>query len=83
MSNFKKWINGEHDIFNQEVSPRNIENIERIDYEKLEKSVSGKEKRNIVQTNIKHFTSLYILLSILTVVAYIGVLLIMLVIITL
>ena len=77
MSNFKKWINGEHDIFNQEVSPRNIENIERIDYEKLEKSVSGKEKRNIVQTNIKHFTSLYILLSILTVVAYIGVLLIM------
>ena len=42
MSNFKKWIDGEHDVFNQEVAPHDIEHIEKINYEELEKSVSAK-----------------------------------------
>ena len=35
MSNFKKWIDGEHDVFNQDVAPRELERIEGLDAQTL------------------------------------------------
>ena len=77
MSKIKKWLDGDLDIFNKEVKPKNYSKVKRIDYEELEKSISGKEKRKIVHTNATRFNKLYVLLSILTIVAYVFILIMM------
>ena len=39
MSTFKKWLDGEQDIFNQEIPVKDLKDIEKIDEEELEKSI--------------------------------------------
>lgn len=77
MSNFRKWIDGEHDVFNQDVAPKELERIEGLDAQRLKRSVTNQEKRKIVHTNIKRFNSLYVLLSLVVIALYIGILFIM------
>ena len=77
MSNFKKWINGELDVFNQEVAPKELERIEGLDAQRLKRAVTNQEKKEIVHTNIKKFNYLYVLISLIVVVVYIGILFIM------
>ena len=77
MSNFKKWINGELDVFNQEVAPKELERIEGLDAQRLKRAVTNQEKKEIVHTNIKKFNYLYVLISLIVVVLYIGILFIM------
>ena len=52
MAQFKKWLDGEKDLFNQEIEPQPIDEskIKSIDNELLEASVSKKEKQLIVHT---------------------------------
>lgn len=77
MSKLKKWVDGDLDIFNQEVEPKSFNRVKKINYEELEKSVSGKEKRKIVHSNVARFNGVYVLLSILTIAIYVVVLLMM------
>ena len=47
MAQFKKWLDGEKDLFNQEIEPLPIDEskIKHVDQKLLETSVSAKEKQ--------------------------------------
>lgn len=77
MAKFKDWLQGDEDLFNQEIPVNELSNIERIDKEVLEKSVSRKERRRIVHINTVNANFAFVVLSIITVVAYIYILLAM------
>lgn len=77
MKNFKRWLNGDKDIFNQEVQPYELqEEKHELNSEELIHSISGKEKQKIVHTTVSLITWPHIILSILTFVIYVGVLII-------
>ena len=47
MSHFKKWLDGEKDLFNSEIEPKPLDekNYKRIDKVKLQNSITPKEKQ--------------------------------------
>ncbi|MCI5745006.1 MAG: hypothetical protein MR270_01835 [Erysipelotrichaceae bacterium] len=63
MAKFKKWLNGEEDIFNKEVAPYKEEEICHFIETKLNESVTAKEKQTLVSRVITTQVLFYLILS--------------------
>ncbi len=75
MKNFKRWLDGEKDIYNQEIQPTEFEKKEtEIDKDALIQSISGRERQKIVHVTTTSITWMHVTFSILTFVIYLGVL---------
>ena len=79
MSHFKKWLDGDKDLFNVEVEPKPLDerNYKKIDKVELDKSITQKEKRKIIHDRIKGDSVVHLTLSIITFIAYITILIAM------
>ena len=77
MAQFKKWLDGDKDLFNQEIEPQPIDEskIKSVDKKLLEASVSKKEKQLLVHRHISRVNSLHLAVSIIVFVLYIAMLL--------
>lgn len=77
MAQFKKWLDGDKDLFNQEIEPQPIDEskIKSVDKKLLEASISKKEKQLLVHRHISRVNSLHLAVSIIVFVLYIAMLL--------
>ena len=77
MAQFKKWLDGEKDLFNQEIEPQPIDEskIKHVDQNTLEKSVSAKEKQMLVHRHTTRINVAHVVVSIIVFVLYISMLL--------
>ena len=76
MSHFKKWLDGDKDLFNSEIEPKPLDerNYKKIDKVKLKNSITPKERQILVKNTVKDINVFYLFLSIITFVAYITIL---------
>ena len=79
MSHFKKWLDGDKDLFNVEVEPKPLDerNYKKIDKVELDNAITPKEKRKIIHDRIKGVNVAHLTLSIITFIAYITILIAM------
>ena len=76
MSHFKKWLDGEKDLFNSEIEPKPLDErkYKKIDKVKLQNSITPKEKQILIKKTAKDINVVHLILSIITFVAYITIL---------
>ena len=74
MSKFNKWLNGEEDIFNQEIEPYKLEKQPKLNRSEVFKSIPAKEKQKLVHKEAMRINITHIVLSILTFIVYVTIL---------
>ena len=74
MSRFNKWLNGEEDIFNQEIEPYKLEKQPKLNRSDVFKSITAKEKQKLVHKETTRINITHIVLSILTFIVYVTIL---------
>ena len=77
MAHFKKWLDGEKDLFNDEIEPHPIDEkqVRHIDKEILSSSISRKEKQLLVHKETSRINIARFVASILVFVIYVTILL--------